>query len=167
VSGPGGESPDMWSQFGSIIQGLATVVIAVAGLTIAAQQKRLADIRLRNDLFDRRFKVYEATRTFLVEVSNKQLYGDSIFFAFIAGTNEAALLFGKDVVGYISEVSDNAVKMKLQKLRYNETQDHEALDAAYTLNKWCANQITEGVLLQRFKPEMGWNLQNQTYGLSG
>jgi hypothetical protein len=47
---------------------LAGAVIAGVGVYIARQQKRLADIKLQNDLYDRRYKVYETARKFLADV---------------------------------------------------------------------------------------------------
>jgi hypothetical protein len=48
--------------------GRRQVAIARQQKDILARQVALDELKLRSDLFDRRFSVYEATRTFLTEV---------------------------------------------------------------------------------------------------
>ena len=43
---------------------LGTLIIGVAVVVIARQQRQIARNKLRLDLFDRRYKIYDATRKF-------------------------------------------------------------------------------------------------------
>jgi len=49
----------------SLLSPIATLIVGLAVAIIAWQQWRVAKDKLRLDLFDRRYKVFEATRTFL------------------------------------------------------------------------------------------------------
>src|SRR5712672_474289 len=76
-------------------------IIAAVGQFLGFQQKRLADIRLQNDLYDRRFKIYEAAKTLLVHFQldgNVQLED---YFAFVRATSESVFLLSPDVVAYL------------------------------------------------------------------
>ncbi|PYJ41035.1 MAG: hypothetical protein DME80_14400, partial [Verrucomicrobia bacterium] len=47
------------------ISQIGTLIIGIAVVVVAWQQRQIARHKLRLDLFDRRYKVYEATRKFL------------------------------------------------------------------------------------------------------
>ena len=68
---------------------LVTLAVACAIAYVAWQQWRLARHRFRLDLFERRYKVYDATKKF---VSLGQ-FDDPQLFEFNAGTADAEFLF--------------------------------------------------------------------------
>src|SRR6266567_2988225 len=90
--------------FLGLLQALATPAIAFAGLAIAYEQKRLADIRLRNDLFDRRFKIYEAARTYLVYATRNQRLPVDDMFAFFARYRRCGLFLRPGNSGLLEEI---------------------------------------------------------------
>src|ERR1700693_3089439 len=98
-----------WAQaLGLPIFGL---VIAGASVYIAWQQKRIADIRLRHELYDRRLKVYEAAKTLLVaHLMNGKLSGDD-YFAYRRGTADAVFLLNVGVVEYLEELQKRAERL--------------------------------------------------------
>ena len=49
----------MWSA-------VSTLIVGAVGAFISWQQWRIAEIRLRNDTCERKFRVYEAAKTLLV-----------------------------------------------------------------------------------------------------
>ena len=55
----------LWIQW---LQALAVPVVAAVGAWIALQQMHLARVKLRHDLYDRWFAVYQADRKFSAEV---------------------------------------------------------------------------------------------------
>ena len=67
--------------------------IAAGHMMIAWQQWRVADNKLRLDLFDRRYKVYDATRKFLAVIFREASFTDSQLFEFYAGTSDAEFHF--------------------------------------------------------------------------
>jgi hypothetical protein len=132
-------------------------IIAVAGIYIAWQQKRLADIRLQNDLYDRRFKVYEAAKTLLVAVQQNGKMSLEEFFAFLRGTSDAAFLLKPDIVEYLETIRKQAAKLRLlQQQLQNQDLDQKRraalADQAAETEKWFNDQFE--VLLSKFKPSM-------------
>jgi hypothetical protein len=58
-------------------------------------QWRFADNKLRVDLFGRRYKIYEATRKFLVRMLGETRFDQSHFFAFHADTGQSDVRLAK------------------------------------------------------------------------
>jgi|SRR6185312_11338599 len=142
-----------------IVQALAVPAIAFAGVWIAAEQKRLADIRLRNDMFDRRFKIYDAALTLLRLATNRQDVGGDIdtMVAYREGTQAAAFFFGTKVQAYLEEIRQNINEMNVRQAeaRQGGANANNSLTRGFALQNWCANQIENGILIARFEEEMG------------
>jgi hypothetical protein len=68
--------------------------------------------KLRLDLFDRRYKVYDATRKFLAVIFKEATFTDSQLFEFYGGTSDAEFLFDTDVVDYLEQIRNRAVDMR-------------------------------------------------------
>ena len=127
----------------SILQALATPTLAGAGIAIAWQQKRLADIRLRNDLFDRRFKIYEAARTYLQCAVQDQRFDPEHMFAFIRGTADAPFFCSHEIADYIEEIRQKVADMRARAGLMEAKRDAVAgsvIDQTYDLQQWCAQQ---------------------------
>jgi hypothetical protein len=139
--------------FIGFLQALSTPAIAVAGATIAYQQKRLANIRLRNDLFDRRFKIYEAARTYLVGATRNQRLPVEDMFAFSRDTADAPFFFSQEIVNYLEEIGRQIGDMRVQAALIDEGRQ-AAIARAHALQQWCVDQIMHRKLLLKFKPEM-------------
>src|SRR5262249_12415620 len=58
----------LWLQ---ILQAFALIAISAVGACLGWQQVRIARVKFQHDLFDRRFRVFEATRRMLAEVCRK------------------------------------------------------------------------------------------------
>jgi len=74
---------EMCNQFLNMFQPIAsavTLVIAFAVAVIAFFQFKVAHDRLRLDLFDRRYKIYDATRRFLSVILTNATFQDSDLF---------------------------------------------------------------------------------------
>src|SRR5882724_2482872 len=64
---------------------IATLFLSIAVVVIAALQLRVADDKLRLDLFDRRYKVYDVTRKFLIQIAQYNSFDESELVDFAAG----------------------------------------------------------------------------------
>ena len=91
---------------------IATLFLSVAVVVIAWQQWRIADNKLRLDLFDRRYKVYEATRKFLAVIISEATFTQSQLVEFDIGTSDAEFLFEADVVNYLKQIRERALHMR-------------------------------------------------------
>ena len=139
------------------LQALATPAIAAAGITIGYQQKRLADIRLKNDLFERRFKIYHAAIELLRFASNRQNVPVDTMIAYRDGTQTADFFFSSNIQSYLEEIRLKVSEMNVRRAEFDQggPNAQKSSERAYELQKWCADQILEKTITQKFKPEMG------------
>jgi hypothetical protein len=83
---------------------IIALFISLAVAIVTALQWRVADNKLRLNLFERRYKVYEATRT-LVRKSVQESAQVSFHVAlFDVQTSNAKFLFDADVVNYLQQI---------------------------------------------------------------
>jgi hypothetical protein len=98
---------------------VAVVAAGIAGY-IAWRQWRTAHDKLTFDLYDRRFKVYEATRFFLfTAITQGQVNGDD-YRAFLNGLRGAEFLFNKETVGRLVNIRDKAWKAQATETSWEE-----------------------------------------------
>jgi hypothetical protein len=92
-----------WSSAISVFKGLLTPIVAVIATYIAWQQYRANRYKLKLDLYQQRFRVFEALRDILAMmyttgVDEKQL------FELLSKTREAQFLFGPEINDYVETV---------------------------------------------------------------
>ena len=87
---------------------VATFFLSVAIVIIAWLQLRVARNKLRLDLFDRRYKVYEATRAFLRDSVQTSAQLQHFLSVFNDETSNAEFLFRTDVVNYLAQIRNEA-----------------------------------------------------------
>ena len=86
--------------------------MGLAVAIIALQQWQVARNKLRLDLFDRRYKVFEATRLFLSVILSEATFSDAQLLEFYRGTSDTAFLFDQQVVDYLKEIAHRALDMR-------------------------------------------------------
>lgn len=89
-----------WTNY---LTALLTPTLAVFGSVIAYRQWRTAQNKLKFDLFDRRFSVYEASRDLLGSIMTSGKVRDEEVFKFLLATREAKWLFNTDVAIYLEK----------------------------------------------------------------
>ena len=82
---------------------LLTPIVAVLGSFIAFRQWRLAQNKLKLELFDRRFSVYEAARTLLASIMTSGKAKDEEVLKFMVATREAKWLLNESVSEYLDK----------------------------------------------------------------
>jgi hypothetical protein len=138
---------------------LATLVLGFAVAYVAWQQWQIARHRLRLDLFDRRYKVYDAARKFLSIILREARFEDSQLFEFYAGTSDAEFLFDSDVVDYLEQVRKRAVHMRTAQKIYehmpvgDERSRHVQSEHDDLL--WLTDQLT--AMTAVFRPYLGFS----------
>ena len=139
-------------------QSIATLVVGLAVAFIAFQQFKVSHDKLRLDLFDRRYKVYDATRKFLTIIAQKATFDTAELFEFYAGTSDAEFLFGSDVLEYIAQIRERAVAMRTQTKLYEHfpvSDEHSRLvQAVADAEVWLGNQLT--AMKKVFTPYLGY-----------
>ena len=138
---------------------IATVVISLAITYIAWQQWQIARNKLRLDLFDRRYKVYDATRKFLGAILRDATFTDAQLFEFSAGTSDAEFLFEQDVVGYLTQIRNRAIDMRthqqvFEPLPVGEERSRH-VHAQHDELVWLTHQLTE--MTKVFSPYLSFS----------
>jgi hypothetical protein len=87
---------------------VATFFLSVAVGIVAWLQWRVARNKIRLDLFDRRYKVYEATVRFLRVSVQDFAHIDLHLSVFNDETSNAEFLFDTDVVNYLEHIRQQA-----------------------------------------------------------
>lgn len=82
---------------------LLTPTVAVLGSFIAYRQWRLAQNKLKLDLFDRRYSVYEAAHSLLASIMASGRAKDDELFKFLLATREAKWLLDSSVAAYLDK----------------------------------------------------------------
>ena len=135
-----------------------TLVLGVAVAVVAWLQWWVALNKLRLDLFDRRYKVYDATRKFLAGILRDGKFTNSELFEFYAGTSDAEFLFGADVVEHLAQIRKRALHMQTAQTLYEPMPvgDERSLHvkAAHDDVLWLTDQIT--AITKTFAPYLGF-----------
>jgi hypothetical protein len=137
---------------------LSTVVVGLVVAYITWQQWKLAHNQLRLDLFDRRYRVFEAARQFLAAIQAESTFGNDTLSEFDKVGGEAAFLFGADIVAYLSAIRDKAINMRLQQRLYEPMADGpervKHIQAERDELGWLCSQIT--LMPSQFAPYLSF-----------
>lgn len=83
------------------------------GSIIAYRQWRTAQKKLKLDLFEKRFAVYDAARNFIASVMTSGKAKDEEMYKFLAGTRETKWLLNDNIATYFDEqIWKNAVELQ-------------------------------------------------------
>ena len=135
-----------------------TLVLAASVAIVAWLQWWIALTKLRLDLFDRRYKVYEATRKYLSAIFQEAKFTNAQLFEFYAGTSDAEFLFGTDVVKYLEEIRNRAIRMQtaqhvFEPLPVGDERTRQ-IDTHIEELKWLTDQLRE--MRKIFAPYLGF-----------
>lgn len=124
---------------------LLTPTIAVLGAFIAYRQWLTAQNKLKLDLFDRRFAIYDAARILIASVMTKGKANDEELCTFESGIRSARWLLNKGIETYFeNELRRKAVELltldkELQGLPAGDQRDKNVRKQS-ELRKWILNQ---------------------------
>jgi hypothetical protein len=146
----------------SCLAAIATILIAGFVAYIAWQQWRVAKHKLRLDLFDRRYKVFEATRKFLVDIARESTFSNKQLFMFHAGTSDAKFLFDDAVADYLEEIRKRASMMRAQREIYTPLPVGDERTASIQIEtdhfSWLADQLMDSNIAKIFTPYLDFSL---------
>lgn len=87
---------------------LASVVPSCLMVWIAWQQKHVAAQKLKLDLFDRRYRVFDTARKLLAAIMRNNKAENTDVMEFNLGVADAPFLFGQDVVHFLEDLRGRA-----------------------------------------------------------
>lgn len=95
------------------VQALLTPVIALFAVYVAASQWRTARNKLRLDLFEKRYVVYEAAQKFIGSIVTSGKVKDDSMFAYMTATRAAKWIVSLEVEEYLErELYTPALKLQ-------------------------------------------------------
>jgi len=128
-----------------LYQPAATFFVGAVLAVIAFLQFKVAHDKLRLELFDKRYKVYDATRRFLSVILRDATFKDSDLFEFYAGTSDAGFLFDTEVSEYLKQIRERALDMRLKHTLYQSKHGEERtrmIDIEHEHLIWLTDQLT-------------------------
>lgn len=141
-----------WMQW---IQAIAVLSIAGVGAWIALKQAMIAEAKLRLELYEKRFKVFEATRKLFDTILMNGHAETKEIIEFNVAVVDAIFLFDKDVQDFLSRFRFNANRLRDKHYRATRANDDDPtrgklIDEEGKLFEAIGNQFEE--LESQFKP---------------
>jgi hypothetical protein len=137
-------------------QAILILLLSCLGAWIAYKQVRIAAAKLNLDLYDRRFKVFEAARTCLVFALQKADMTTEVMNTFYLGTADAIFLFDKGIEEYLDKFRKQMVifqmmKYSIKNLGADEHEKRGQLADQLAAQMEVLNKELP-VLIEKFKP---------------
>ena len=136
-----------------------TLVVGIAVVIVAWLQWSVALNKLRLDLFDRRYKVYDAAKKFILQVLRDWNFDDSALVEFDAGTSDAEFLFDDDVVLFLRQTRELAWQTRDCRRLLEHKQGDERTDLAKIGDAsfaWITEQFSTNKFTAVFNPYLGF-----------
>ena len=147
----------MFCNIGNLWQPLAIVVAGVVAY-ISWNQYRIARLRLRLDLFDKRYKVFDGARRMISHVVREAQLPVTVMQEYWTATTDRRFLFGDDVVEYLEQLDKHASRFHA----YNEiiragagtdpAKRSEAIEIEHRELEWLSDELLKGGLQAKFAP---------------
>lgn len=104
-----------------ILSALLTPLIALLVALIAWLQWKTSKAQVKNELFDKRYAIFEAAKTFIITFLQLGEVREQDFQQFVSKTKGATFIFSNEISIVIKEIEDKAWKHKCN-LELRETQ---------------------------------------------
>ena len=141
----------VWVQWA---QATALIVISLMGAWIAFKQVRIAAAKLNLDLYEKRFAVFRAARTLLVDIVQHDHVDTSELNKFNISTADAVFLFDHDIVEYLHGLRRKALRLHVlnaqRDAQPNEERRTKIVDAAADQFMELSNDLS--IMVEKFKP---------------
>jgi hypothetical protein len=124
------------------------VIIAACGVWIAWQQKRIADVHLRHEQYDRKCRVYGSAKGLLVALQADGRITRSSFQRYFEGVADAVFLFDQNVQNYLNNMRKMAARNihigeRLKNQNMSQEQRNVLIDEELKSVQWFLAQFDE------------------------
>jgi hypothetical protein len=138
----------------TIFLAIIGIAIAFVGAWVGYQQMQIARVKLQHDLFDKRFKVYEAARTLLVAATNKDQPTHEDLNTFYGMAADALFLFDDELDEYLHTFGKRIHSYRVRSVilpSLHEGPERNLVEAKYLMDReWLQDEFK--VLRERFRP---------------
>ncbi len=138
---------EFWSKIAEFLSAILTPIIAVIVTYIAIRQWKTDHDRLRLDLYDKRFKVYQSIMDILSIISQNGDISLEEISQFTIKTNESKFLFENEIPDFIENIIENSIKLHFleAKIKQNANTDiakiKEKVEESSGLVNWFYDQF--------------------------
>ena len=108
-----------------LLSALTMPIIATIGIYIAYQQRAINKNRLKHELFDKKYLIFEATKEFIFAIIQDPTVKDEDANKFLNGTKGALFIFETDIVDYLNTLYEKAIKLRVHDKRDEHDEVHE------------------------------------------
>lgn len=150
-----------------------TALIAFSAFLVALAQWRMAREKLRLDLFEKRYKVFEATKLYLTSIFNTGRVNPQFLHEFRSATRDSVFLFRSDLAKYLEELNEKTARLQYLRERTdtgpgyvnvgfdeddppppppNDVERAQLEEEIQGVHVWAGDQLTEGKLQKAFEP---------------
>lgn len=96
-----------------ILSALLMPTIAIFGTILTYKQWRSAQNKLKMELFEKRYSIYDSSKRFLLLVLGSNKTDDEIFFKFRTSTYEAKWILNENIALYLDkQIWDEAINLQ-------------------------------------------------------
>jgi hypothetical protein len=124
--------------------GLLTPIIAILAAYIAWQQWRTNNLRLKHELFDRRYDLYVKITSYLATSLTTGRIEPNSEMQFLRDTKAVDFLFDKQIHDFVHEIYSNAVKLYTLNTMENRLTGqalHDNVDGQRKIKDWFSEQL--------------------------
>jgi hypothetical protein len=126
---------------------IGTLAVAVVIAVITYQQHLTNRLRLRHELFERRFAVFKTAQVYLSKLMHEGRLNDENFSEqyplFMDAWQRSRFLFGQDIADYLDSIAEHSREMRLSEMQKKHEESAEHL-------RWLCAQPE--MLFDRFSP---------------
>lgn len=136
-----------------VLSALLTPLIAVLAAYIAWQQWRTNHLRLRHELFDRRYALYERIAAFMAEIIARGKVPTNAETQFLRDTKVTIFLFDKETQQFTEQIYHKAVKLHALEMMLENLQGEDRVDNVEKqreIKDWLGSQLQD--CARRFSP---------------
>jgi hypothetical protein len=146
-----------------IVQALAPTLIAIIALFITAfftrRQWKTAHDKLKLDLFEKRYAIYDSLKKVLAETMIHGNCNDREIMEFVRASKGAEFLFEKDMVSYFEQVRKTLNHIQLIERELEKESDQakrkKLADNSLVAKNWIDTEFREGAE-NRFTPYLSF-----------
>jgi hypothetical protein len=124
---------------------------------IAEWQASVARAQLRQNVYDRRFAVYQSAKALLIALQSNGTLSEDDYIAFRRGIADAVFLLDASIVAYLEQLRERVERQLLLRNLIKEKASgldayHRHVDESAEVDNWLLKQFD--ALVSKFKPSM-------------